>query len=370
MPLTLAEVLDSRIPVRLSQCGYEADGTTPNPKVVQWLNEARQQLMNRTIGGWFGQTVRAKFCMDNGCVVWPREVGSVVALAVNRQPIHINNQFWEFIENLNHIEDCDPGCCACGCNTGWRGWNCDGPMHMNDDNTMVPVHRATKITGSTIRVYPSDAADVGKTMIFQGYDFNNIWVRTTVGGTVIDGEQVTLALPYVDTVTTWYPGMPTGVTRQRTAHRVLVYEHDVVGDGDIPMSTYQPDETRPAYRRSIIPGLRRLVRTTACNTSGDPCCTGDGCGVNPSVMAIVKLAYAPVSELNDWVYPANPIALEYATLSRKRDEENDIEGSEAALKQAIRELRHELDAMTGNRQEIYVNINRSARFSRISAGMY
>jgi hypothetical protein len=86
--------------------------------------------------------------------------------------------------------------------------------------------------------------------------------------------------------------------------------------------------------------------------------------------AIAKLGYAPVSSDYDWVYPANLTALKYAIRSRKRDEENDDAGSEADLARAIRELRKELDGMTGNRQNVYININQSAGFQKVSAGFW
>lgn len=342
---TVSTIKNSRIPVNLGICADD-------PRLLQWLNEAREQLINRAVGGWWGQTIKAKFCYDNGCIVWPREVGFIHAVAVCGVPIAVRNGWWQFIQNLNHVENCDN--CTCGCQCG------DVP-NMQWDETTVPTNSPIRGTGKTIRVYPSDIADVGKTMIIQGYDQNNIWVRTTIDGVVQDGEEITLALPYVDTVTEWYHGSPTGVIREATQYRVLVYEHNVSADTDRLISTYAPDETLPNYRRSIIPGLSRA---RCCGTNN--CCPCDD--ELPSVEAIVKLAYAPVSMDNDWVYPGNTLALKAAMMSRKREEENDDAGAEIMLKKALRELQVELRANTGDIQQVYVNINKSAQLGRLTAG--
>lgn len=340
---TVSTIRNSRIPANLGICPSDE-------RLLLWLNEAREQLINRAVGGWWGQTVRAKFCLDNGCIVWPREVGFIHALSVCGKPIAVRNGWWQFIENLNHVENCDS--CACGC-------QCNEVPNMQWDETTVPTNSPIAGTDKTIRVYPSDIADAGKTMIFQGYDKNGIWVRTTIGGVVSDGERVTLALPYVDTVTEWQPGSPTGVIREATKYRVLVYEHDTVADTDRLISTYQPDETLPNYRRSIIPGLSGTTCSARCCDCDDEL---------PAVEAIVKLAYAPVSADNDWVYPGNTLALKAAMMSRKRDEEQDDTGAEVMLQKGLRELRLEHRANTGDIQHVYVNINKSAPLSLLTRG--
>lgn len=339
---TVSTIKTSRIPVNLGIC-------PDDPRLIQWLNESREQLINRAVGGWWGQTVRAKFCVDNGCIVWPREVGFIHAIAVCGVPIQVHNGWWQFLVNVSHVENCDT--CNCGCRCG------DVP-NMSWDETTVPTQSAIRGTGKTIRIYPSDQADVGKTMIIQGYDNNNIWVRTTIDGSVQDGEEVTLALPYVDTVTEWFAGSPTGIIREPTTYRVLMYEHNVSADTDRLIATYQPDETVPNYRRSIIPGL---ARTRCCRVS----CS---CDELPTVEAIVKLAYAPVSVDNDWVYPGNILALKYGMLSRKRDEENDDAGAEIMLQKALRELKVELRANTGDITTVNVNVNKSAQFYKLTQG--
>lgn len=349
--LTVADVKASRILPMLGLC-------VNDPRTLPWLNEGREQLLNRMIGGWWGCTVRMQLCPSSGCLVWPREVADIVAVALCGTPIPIRNGWFEFIENLNHVENCDS--CDCGC-------RCGG-LIMHNDETTVPSAFSVLTTGNSIRIYPSDESDVGKTMLIQGYDKNQIWVRSEVGGAVIDGEQVTLALPYVDTTTLWLRGAPLAIQRQATNYVVRMYEHDVTNGGDRLLANYQPDETRPNYRRSILPGLAG----SRCAPSRSNCACGDGTtnSTPPLLTVIAKLGYAPVSSDYDWVYPSNLVALKFAMRSRKRDEENDDEGSEADLQRAIRELRKELDGMTGNRQNVYVNINQSASFSKVSAGFW
>lgn len=346
--LTFADVKASRIPLSLGLCPTDE-------RLLQWCNEGREQLMNRAIGGFWGQTVRVQMCVsDGGCLVWPREAADVVAVAVCKTPIPIYNDLYPFIENVGHVENCDS--CSCGC-------QCGG-MALLSDNTTVASALTVLTTGNTIRFYPADEADVGKTVLVQGYDQNLIWVRTTVGGVVIDGEQVTLALPFVDTATRWYRGAPVSIQRQATAYRLLMYEHDVTNGGDRLLASYQPDETRPSYRRSILPGLSG----TNCGSTASTSC--GGCGTTPLITAIIKLGYVPILTDQDWVYPSNLTALKYVIRSRKRDEENDDAGSEADLQRAIRELRRELDSMAGGRQNVRIHISPTAEFSRVSGGFW
>ena len=144
-----------------------------------------------------------------------------------------------------------------------------------------------------IRTYPTHASDAGKTVIYQGYDENGIWVRTQVAGSWIDGEQVTLALPFVDTVTVWQAGAPLGVIKQTTNQRVLVYSYDTVTTTEVQLAIYQPNETRPMYRQTFIPDFDQ-IKCCGCEDDED----GDQ---RRTVTALVSLQHVPLVHNNDFL---------------------------------------------------------------------
>ena len=69
-----------------------------------------------------------------------------------------------------------------------------------------------------------------------------------------DGEVVTLVNGYVDTTTSFKS--VTNVLKDTTQGNVQVYEiTDAATPTLVDIATYQPDETLPSYRRSMIPSL-------------------------------------------------------------------------------------------------------------------
>ena len=54
----------------------------------------------------------------------------------------------------------------------------------------VASFATTRGANKVIRSYPTNSADVGKKIIYQGRDFNGIWVRTLIDVVMSDGEQI------------------------------------------------------------------------------------------------------------------------------------------------------------------------------------
>jgi hypothetical protein len=106
----------------------------------------------------------------------------------------------------------------------------------------------TTTDNQRIRFYPGNAQDVGKTIIVQGYDSNGNWVRSGPTDNRIDGETVTLALPFVTTTTIWRPGAPTAIIKEVTQYRVLGYAVDATSGDETAIADYQPGETEPMYQ--------------------------------------------------------------------------------------------------------------------------
>lgn len=322
-------------------------------------------------GRWWGSIVEAQFCIRNSCLVWPREVGTIEQMSICGEPIPIENSWYAFTENLASVNPCEGGCSSesgstCGsCNS--RGQCSCGHLAMRMRAKFSASFDWTRGTSKVLRFYPSHSADVGKKIVVQGYDENNIWVRTSFDGEVQDGEQITLALPYTDTTTLWYPGSPSALQKEATSYRVLMYEVDVNTGDERLLGDYQPSETNPEYRVSNIPGFK-YVKCGCCSTD-------DSCDALRTVTALVKLNHIPLSADRDWLLFRNLEAYREAMLAQFHWRNgNTLEGdahffgrvapkqarasNQATLSKggAIPLLRAELRSMTGDITTVYTHM--------------
>lgn len=338
MSTTLAQAKASRIPTVLGICASDQ-------RFISYLNEAQLALISR--GRWWGTIQRAQFCVYDGCLTWPREVAAIERVAVCRNPIQINSLWYEFTQNLAHIDRC----ASCN-NCGGIGLGC-GHLRMDGRGTAATFRDWSG--GKIIRIYPTHSSDVGKRILLQGYDQNKIWIRTQSSGQWIDGEYVTLALPFVDSVSQFHTRIES-VQKDQTNQRVLLFAHDSTANTDIAIAIYQPSEFNPQYQRSYIPGL------------GGGCEDADGNCVK-TVEAVVKLEYVPAQIDTDWLVIGNLNALKHWCQSIKAREDHDELQALALEKAAIRELNHELRTHNGDRTEVFIDIGGARPLSRDLAGM-
>lgn len=311
-----------------------------DPRIAMMVNEFELQALS--YGRWWGTTQLIQVCsVSNGCLVLPRGVATVEAVRVGCRTIRPGNIYGDFLrEHMPWV-----GGSACSC------CGCEG-VSMSEGG-MVPSYGTTTGTNSKIRLYPTVAADVGKKLIIQGKDSNGIWVRRTIDGAIGDGEQVTLALPYVDTVTVWGPGAPMAVMKEATTGRVQMFAVEQTTLVETQLAEYQPTETEPSYRRVYLSG--------ACE---------DSCS---SLQAVVSLDQTTIENENDWLLFSNMEAYRQGVQSiRYRDEGNQqladayFFGSNRSSKNgrgvlryaegmgALPILRAELRKMTGDRTEIAI----------------
>jgi hypothetical protein len=364
MRLNVASIKNSRIPAALGIC-------TTDPRLLQWLNEAQEMMLNQ--GRWWGSIQRAQFCVEDGCLVFPREVDNIEKIAVNGQPINLVTNWYAFTQTLATVQNCASGSCSTGCGSGatQMRYPC-GHFNAADHGTAVSF-KTTKGENKVLRFY-CNVADVGKKIIVQGYDSNNIWVRTSISGTISDGEQVTLAMPFVDTVTEWYPGSPTGIIKEATSYLVRMYSYDTSTTLEVALGVYEPDTLLPSFRKFYLPGLSQF----------------EGCGTDcttRTVTALVKLAHIPLVNDNDWLLFENLNAYKAAMMAIKAQEEGDFArflfnffGTQAAPSNgrgamrvvnrggAIPLLAAELRSKTGDRTDAYVHHEATNRLPRALAG--
>lgn len=339
-------------------------------RILAWANAAQEALLNQ--GRFWGSVTEAQFCVTNGCLVWPREVATIEQVAVCGQPVSYTNGWYPYTRLLANLQQCR----QCGHDTGSARGGCScGFLQMREKPGFAVSYASVLGSNKVIRTYVMDPSDEGKTLIFQGYDEDGTWVRTQVDGEWIDGEQVTLPNPaviaYVDTVTVWKAGAPTGVIKDPTNQRVLVYSFDTTTSTERALAVYQPSETRPMYRQSFLPSFDQIK-----------CC---GCSEDDenlrTVTALVSLQHVPLESDNDFLIFQNVGAFKMAMQAAKLWEDpgtyalgnlyfygtqagsRNARGVERVVNRgaAIPLLVAELRKMTGDRTNAYVYCDETNR---------
>jgi len=154
-------------------------------------NEAQERLLNK--GDWANSIARYRACVSSGCLTWPRHVQRIVSWNNAGRPAKLRSMQWEFQEQGPGLVDGNN--CNGGSSSGPVGGNCDGDMVDRDPS---PVFEDLD-TPSFLKLFSSEP-ETSKTIILQGYDETNNWIRTTVDGSLIDGEQVVVNNSQVQTV--------------------------------------------------------------------------------------------------------------------------------------------------------------------------
>lgn len=242
-------------------------------RLAQWVNAFELQAL--PYGRWWGTTQLYQSCnVSSGCMVLPRGIATIEAVKIGGRSMRFANTFGDYLREHSPWESCGSSCDCCGCE----------PMGIREAGTS-PTFLTTTGTNKKIRAYLSKTADIGKKIILQGYDSDGIWVRTTIDGVVQDGEELTLASPYVDSVTIWGAGNPVGVMKEETSYAVSLYSVDQDSAAEVKLAEYQATETEPSYRRVQL--------NAGCSS---------GCS---SLMAIVSLDQVTIRHENDWLLFSN-----------------------------------------------------------------
>jgi hypothetical protein len=278
------------------------------------INGAVRQLMRR--GNWWGTVQSLRACVYDGCVVWPRQVATVLAVRSCGQAVNLFNHWYEFIawdESHRHLYQCHKRGDSIGINDG-----------------TVPVYRNIPTDGGTylVAAYLDNMADVGKKITVYGLDGNVQVIRTTwPDQTVREGVVLSLGSIggiYSPVVTTPTPVMRVArVMKDVTAGNVRLYAQDTSGNLT-DLALYTPTETNPVYVRT------RLPNPIACT-----CATGQ-------IEALVKMAFIPVVNDSDLILIDNLDALRDMLQSITYKESGDIKSATAYEMSAIHELNSQM----------------------------
>lgn len=276
-------------------------------RVARYVNEAQNRLLNR--GKWWGCYMRVRLCVDSDCITLPRQIASVEAITFEGRPMTIRNEFFEFLESGNGIADGTQCTDGTHCGGGLSSGGSCGCGALNAyQRGCAPTFADICGTNKKIKVY-ADVTESGSAVItLQGYDENNNWIRTQVGGNWIEGEQVAINAASPVTSTKFFSAL-VAVQKPVTNGVVRLYEYNTDDTTQRAIAIYEPDETQPEYRRIFIKGVKRKE--------------GDACQYR-TILAMAKLEFIPAVKDTDWLLIGNLPALKFACKAIKFEEANDV----------------------------------------------
>lgn len=296
-----------------------------NPKVVIYLNRAVRRLMRK--GKWVGTFQEYLFCSNDSCIVLPREFETIEGFTLCSRPGTVRPVWYSYYQN-------GPG--------RVRSDGCGNGLNAIDEGTCVSFEN---IIGSDkkIRVYADVAEDADAKILLQFYDENGQYVRTQESGTWINGERVAISTtPQLTTHFVMANGL-VGVQKPKTNGPVRLYEYDTVNLTQREIAVYEPDETRPLYRRYKLPGLSRT--NGCCNNS-----VNSEIPQKATVSIIAKLRFIPVANDEDYLQIGNLDALIEMVMALKKSDDDLFEESIAYEARAVQMLQEELSSYLGDAQ--------------------
>lgn len=341
---TLQDALNSEIPLQL--------GFLPtDPRVVGYVNRAVQRLMVK--GRWWGIFKRTIICAADGCIVWPREFANIETFQICSTNVPIRNLWFEFQDNVI------PPTLTDGPGFDWKSL----------DRGVVPVGVQPPVP-SQVRFYATNVSDAGVRILVQGLDQNGVIIRNLdpVTGSMVNGEYLTLVAPPLPVTSVSRFSQITAVQKGLTADRVLFVAVDPVTFAETTMATYQYDDIYPQFRRTFLTAFPRTQLT--CPQITDDCPTPSTCtGANVySVKAIVKLNFLPARVPTDWLLLENLPAISLMAQAVFKEDRGFDAAALTLEGKAVRELRNELKAMTGDVQTVNVQSQGSASLCRVFSG--
>lgn len=261
MSLTVSECL-SPVSKMVNLCPTDA-------RVYDFINEACQRLM------WKGRnkSTYARFAVvaTNAIIAWPREIETPEKVNTCDVQIAVRNGWYEFLESGPGLLDA----------TTYLGAQCIDRGHSPLSSDLV--------AGEKLKIYTTIAGDANAVILVQGTDSTGTEIRTVPVSTYIAGRQLTLLSPSVTSPEEWLT--VSGVQKPVLKGSLTVKAINTITSAERTIAIWHAEDTKPSFRRSIIPGL--LV---------------DG-ATSRVVTVIGKLRNIPVRVSTDWVIPDNLAAV-------------------------------------------------------------
>jgi hypothetical protein len=306
--LTLGRVKASSVVNISGNCSNSAEFTNQ-------LNEAVQRLMD--YGEWFATVSKARFCIYQNCITWPRWVGTVLAVNLCNNTRPVQGGWYEWMP----LSASD-----CMNTTKWTS-----NVAVVDDG-LTPVFNNIPCGSSNyVRAYARKQADIGKTVTIYGIDANGQeYMTKDAFGDWQQGEVLTLAAPYVETASPLRE--VTLVKKELTVGPVDLFQYDPTTALLHDMAYYEPSETDPMYRHSTVKG------GLCCASSYNSCSTG----TSRKVDARIKLQFIPAILDTDVIQIDNIPAIKLMIQAIRLEEAGDDDTANKKQAMAIKELNRQL----------------------------
>jgi hypothetical protein len=302
------------------------------PRLLRAVSAATHRLLIAGgESGFWGSFDRIAFNVTQGnpYLITPANVARVINLTSCSRGIAIRNGFFELLQYGVGLRG--PDCCGNSC----------VPTQIYDRGTQPFLTDMT--TGSVLRIFPTNAADVGKRIFFNGIDTNGIPVSSIDNGVTVPGVFVTLALPYVDTPLAF--NVINSVQKDLTLAMVSVYQ--INADTTLSLlAQYPANQQFPSYRKYFVGNLP----TNCCNTAT--------LGM-VQMEAMCKIDFQKyTSDMDDLLLANEQALIEECQSLRYSKMDDGTAKAEAALhhRTAIRLLNQELDHYLG-KDSMAVNIS-------------
>lgn len=247
-------------------------------KFLKVLNEAQQRLVMGP-QKWWGLLYKYRVSVTDGLITWPREIASIENIMKCGRGISIRDQWFEFIESGYGARDADA---YCG-DTDLSNYKWDNQMF---DRGMFPCFREIDTDGDEmlLKLYSTLDEDASQYIVVFGYDWDGNWLRTEVtAGNFEDGLRINVPVTAGgSTLTSVYVRQIVDVVKPATnGILTLKQKLSVAPSTETTLATWQPEETRPSYRRSFV---------------GDICSTDD-----TVITVLAKREFFPARYDNDFL---------------------------------------------------------------------
>lgn len=328
MRSTVANLQSRLLPSSLGVCASDI------AQICTLANDATQRLLScGGEAGWWGSWSKVVFNVPRSdpYITLPAAFARMIRMDTCRSPVRIQNEWYEFLEagiGLQQPEDCTANGCS------WVGFG------INETYVRPNVTTAYELTATNqkIRIYYTDARDIGKTVVFSNaLDQNGNGIYTDDGDVSVNGFTLTLASPFV--TTSYIVTQFGGIQKEETYGDIIVMQVDATSGVESLLSRYTPDETNPSYRRYYI------------NQVPANCCNGTTEGT-AQITAMCKHEFVPVARPTDFLLIGNIPALKCEMEAVRYESMDGVQDQQMALikhTKAVKLLSEELVHYTGQK---------------------
>lgn len=302
-------------------CGKVLNLNSSDARVLDYVNRGCERLLYDA-GKSVDTVARYTVCLSDGCITWPRELETIEAWEKCGGAGTVRNKWFEFLGY-------GPG--GMSATGGSSGQLVDRGNAVAFDDVLG--------TGKKLAIYADGTESSTPAYVtLRFYDGNANKVYTTYGSETVEGERITIpaagnyamtGMALTGLASQVMAGGLYEVLKPVTKKPIRLYEYDVALATYRALAYYEPDETLPTYRRSLIP----------CFAGGS---TGD-CETK-RVTVLAKRRFIPATGDDSVLIISHADAVRLACQAIKKEEDVGVTEAEPLWQMAIRcldrQLRH------------------------------